>query len=117
MTTTVYVYTLLASDGTVLYVGCTDSLGRRLGQHKYKPWWPEVARVESDTYPSLEVGREMETQRIREMQPVHNIDFTEKSPFANGWAVRRAHLVSVGQRRFQCYAPDCACNYPKVPTA
>jgi len=94
MTARVYVYTLLASDGTVLYIGCTDSISRRLGQHKYKPWWNEVARIESDTYPDLETGYQVEIQRIREAQPVYNTDFTEKAHFANGWATRRANIAA-----------------------
>jgi len=116
--TTAYVYTLLAGDGTALYIGCTDSLGRRLGQHQYtKSWWSEVVRVESDVYPSLEAGREVEAQRIREAQPTHNTYFTSKAFFANGWAKRRAHLVSDGQGRFHCFAPECTCGRPKVTAA
>jgi len=68
-----YVYTLRTSDGTILYVGCTENIGRRLGVHASQPWWPEVSRIESDAYPTRDQGREAEAERIRLLQPVHNI--------------------------------------------
>src|ERR1019366_2308928 len=50
---TAHVYTFRAIDGTVLCVGCTERIGRRLLQHEYKPWWPEVVRIDLSSAPNV----------------------------------------------------------------
>jgi len=70
---TAHVYTFRAEDDSVLYVGCTERFGYRIGQHITKPWWPQVARIESDAFPTLAEALLIEAARIREFQPLHNI--------------------------------------------
>jgi hypothetical protein len=67
-----HIYELYAADGTCLYVGCTVSLARRLAAHTNKPWWPEVARIETNAYANFETGRAAERQRIRQLTPEYN---------------------------------------------
>jgi excinuclease UvrABC nuclease subunit len=86
---TAHVYTFRAIDGTVLYVGCTERIGRRLLQHEYKPWWPEVVRIDSVAFATLAEARLAETSRIRQLQPVHNTVMTDHREDPGGWATRR----------------------------
>jgi hypothetical protein len=74
-----YVYELHAADGSLLYVGCTSNIGNRLAQHiAARDWWPEVARVVSDTYPDGAAAFAEERRRIVECAPRHNVVFTDK---------------------------------------
>ena len=50
-------YRLYAEDGTLLYVGITNSLKARFTEHrKGKPWWPLVARKTVMWHEIREVG-------------------------------------------------------------
>jgi len=107
---TTHVYTFRAIDGTVLYVGCTENIGRRLTQHTYKPWWPEVFRIDSVAFPTWDEASPFERARIQQLQPVHNVVMTDKNEFSGGWATRRAHLAGE-----PCPNPRCAIRHSKAP--
>lgn len=67
------VYRLFAADGYLLYVGCTSNLRDRLANHKtHKDWWPQVARVESETYPDRARGLWAEREAIVTEAPRYN---------------------------------------------
>jgi hypothetical protein len=70
--TTHYVYELLNREGQHLYIGCSKNIGSRLNQHKQKPWWSDVTRIEIDQYPTAETGFAAEADLIRECRPTHN---------------------------------------------
>jgi len=86
-----YVYEFYTADGTCLYVGLTSQVGARIQKHITETrWWPEVVRIELSRHDGLRAGSIAERDRIQALQPVHNIQFTDKPP-ANGWATRRAN--------------------------
>lgn len=73
-----YVYTLIADDGEVLYVGCTNHIARRLTNHASgREWFPEVARIEVDRYPDEASGLAAERAAIKSLNPTHNRVFTD----------------------------------------
>jgi excinuclease UvrABC nuclease subunit len=95
-----YVYQLLDAEGTVIYVGRTEHIANRIAAHRRKPWWRDVARIESEVFDSkgkfIDVRRmssRAEGQLIRELQPVHNFKLTDKDKDPGGHATRRAHLA------------------------
>jgi len=47
-----YHYRLYDASGALLYAGVTTSVTRRLTEHRGKPWYGEVARVEADEHPA-----------------------------------------------------------------
>lgn len=115
-----YVYTLYASDGTALYVGRTEHIADRIRAHRRKPWWRDVARLESEVFDNAnEVfdvrsrsGR-IEGERIRELQPVHNFKLSDKDKDPGGHATRRAHAAGE-----PCPNPRCMLHRrSKLPAA
>lgn len=50
--TVTYLYRLYDSSGALLYAGITTNVTRRIAEHRPKPWFAEVARVETDEYPA-----------------------------------------------------------------
>jgi len=68
-----HVYTAYGEQ-SVLYIGSTDSLPKRLGTHARKaPWWGQLVRIETTEYDSLPEARDAEVDRIRAMRPDFNI--------------------------------------------
>lgn len=66
-------YRFYGSGGTLLYIGVTGSLPRRLGQHNEdKNWWAGVARVEVEHYPSRTAVLEAEKRAIVAEKPLYN---------------------------------------------
>lgn len=46
-----FVYRFFDAAGEILYVGCTHNLHKRMVEHACeKPWWGQVAEVESTEY-------------------------------------------------------------------
>jgi predicted GIY-YIG superfamily endonuclease len=67
------VYRLYDAAGRLLYVGVTDHLRVRLGQHaKDKSWWPEVASRTIAWYGTRQEAEDAETKAIGEEKPIHN---------------------------------------------
>lgn len=73
------VYLLRDKDGTVIYVGVTAGLEARLRQHRYKPWWPEVARVDTEFIAGKPRAALRELDLIHEHEPRYNDQGTEVS--------------------------------------
>lgn len=68
------VYRLFADDDALLYVGVTNNVVRRRGQHrKDKPWWPQVTRQTVEWHPDRATAEAAETTAIQAERPVHNI--------------------------------------------
>lgn len=58
----------------LLYVGITNHLGRRIGQHEHgKSWWADVERVTVEHFPSREALAHAEAEAIKVERPLHNI--------------------------------------------
>jgi len=65
---------VLRSATTVLYVGMTDSVMARIGQHAIdKPWWPEVVTADIYNCESRGEAAKFERQLIAFLGPLHNV--------------------------------------------
>lgn len=66
-------YRFHGAGGTLLYIGVTGYLPRRLTQHNgEKEWWSGVARIEVEHYPTREAVLAAERRAIVEEQPLYN---------------------------------------------
>ncbi len=74
------VYKIYSTRNTLLYVGCTKNLGRRLSEHWWekkngfggKWWFRKTLRVISETYDSPEKAKNAERMAIECEHPKHN---------------------------------------------
>jgi predicted GIY-YIG superfamily endonuclease len=74
------VYRCLNSDKRVIYIGSTPALLRRIKVHKSRsPWWPEVADVTEEPYPSVFLARAAERLAIKAERPIHNDQYNRRS--------------------------------------
>jgi predicted GIY-YIG superfamily endonuclease len=74
MTLPHHVYRVYAADDTLLYVGCTAHVVKRMSAHAHKSaWWPLAARITYTTHPTLAAGRGAESKAIRTEHPICNI--------------------------------------------
>lgn len=68
------VYRHYGSDGTCLYVGHTESMHRRTGQHmRGQPWSDQVARTVMNRYATKPLMIAAERDQIAVHRPVHNV--------------------------------------------
>jgi predicted GIY-YIG superfamily endonuclease len=66
-------YRLYNAADVLLYVGITDDLRARMGQHaREQDWWPEVARKTVALYDDREAADRAETLAVAAENPVHN---------------------------------------------
>jgi predicted GIY-YIG superfamily endonuclease len=73
-------YRFYAADGSLLYVGVTNNMKARLGQHAAdKPWWPQVARKTVGWHATRAEALAAESAAIKTEHPAHNIAGIEKS--------------------------------------
>jgi predicted GIY-YIG superfamily endonuclease len=70
-----FVYEAVAADGEVLYVGVTDQIFRRLGEHLHRdaPWVWEAVTLRWSEYHSREVAETAERRRIVALMPRYNV--------------------------------------------
>lgn len=66
------VYTFIAADGTVLYVGMTSRGSGRLAQHTARPWWQATEEIRLEHFETEHEAREYEAYRIRVYRPLFN---------------------------------------------
>ncbi len=77
------VYRQYDADGVLLYVGCTDNLHRRTVGHRSKsPWWPLVARIESELLPNFRSAWLAELRAIKNEAPLYNVIHSLDRPTA-----------------------------------
>lgn len=70
-------YRAFAADGTLLYVGISNSVSRRVSQHeREKAWWGEVKSITLEHYPSRAGAVAAERGAILTEAPEHNIALT-----------------------------------------
>lgn len=63
--------------GRLLYVGISLSTGQRLRGHKARSsWWPLVAKITIERFPSREAALTAEAEAIRTEKPLHNSHHT-----------------------------------------
>lgn len=75
-----FVYILMASDGSVLYVGKARTPGNRFDRHRrHKDWWTEVEillllRVTGDSKAEADaIALQVERLGIRKLDPIYNV--------------------------------------------
>ncbi len=67
-------YLLYDEHDTLLYVGITNDVTKRMNHHRrHKSWWPHVARTELQQYRSRSAALYFEACLIHSHQPVYNI--------------------------------------------
>lgn len=68
------IYQFFDADDELLYVGITDYLPTRLGQHdREKPWWFEVHRISVEHVEDRDHALERERTLIQSLRPRHNV--------------------------------------------
>lgn len=70
-----YVYRVFDASGTPLYVGCSNDVRRRLGEHRRQScWWPFAAQFVVDSEPQPDaIAWTAERREIRRLKPVFNL--------------------------------------------
>ena len=67
------VYRCFADDGTLLYIGTTGHLGRRLADHAQKTWFLASTRITLEWFPDEEKAAKAERKAIETEGPKYNI--------------------------------------------
>jgi predicted GIY-YIG superfamily endonuclease len=111
-----WVYLHLATDGAVLYVGCTTRPRRRQATHKARsPWFADVAHVEYEDPRDREAALTREAELIKQLDPINNLVHTRRRTQTLNWkvgkyysnlAIRETRLRHVGHRFGDCL-PSC----------
>lgn len=67
------VYSCCATDGEVLYVGCSVNVFNRLDTHRTREWFQLVSRVEIEHFPDRSSALAREAELIDTLKPAHNV--------------------------------------------
>lgn len=68
-----WLYWFYDAAGRLLYIGITNSGVKRMEQHGAdKLWWPEVAQIKVDHFPTREAAEEAERAAIKAHRPAYN---------------------------------------------
>jgi hypothetical protein len=74
------VYRCLNSDKRVIYIGSTAALLKRIRLHRSQsPWWPEVAEVTGEYFPTVFLARAAERLAIKAELPLHNDQYKKSA--------------------------------------
>jgi predicted GIY-YIG superfamily endonuclease len=78
------VYVLYREDGSVLYVGAANNVGRRLAEHiASAEWWPEVASARFEHFDHRTDAMDRERWLIERLNPAHNKQYVLPKPPAH----------------------------------
>ena len=92
------VYRCFGSDGQLLYVGHTNCHPVRMRKHEYTAqWWPEVADIQIERFPSLAEAREAEERAIASERPRYNTLLTGTRTRARRFQGRGARVPVDGR--------------------
>lgn len=73
------VYEWFDADDRLLYVGISEHVARRAGEHEQvKQWWADVARSRVTHYSTRAEAQEVERVLIRHLKPLYNIVHNER---------------------------------------
>ena len=93
----VHLYRLFDFDGNLLYVGTSYDSKRRLRQHRTrKHWFEQVARVETESFPTKEAASAAEVAAIRAEGPKYNHAYNtgfDRPTYQREWM--RAHRAKI----------------------
>jgi predicted GIY-YIG superfamily endonuclease len=68
-----YLYRYWSDRGTLLYIGISVNAVARLAQHRGKPWFPRIARIDVKKFDTYEEAERAELKAICYEGPIHNI--------------------------------------------
>lgn len=89
-----YLYRVYSASRTLLYVGISTSVKRRVYEHRMtKGWWPKDALVESCLVGPRVIAQAAEAAAIQDEHPRHNFFRSEGS---GAGAALRAHMSEKG---------------------
>lgn len=72
-------YRFYDSDNTLLYVGVTVDLERRLAEHlNEKHWYTDMERIKVEHFPSRYAAESAEKRAIRQEFPLHNVAYNDE---------------------------------------
>jgi predicted GIY-YIG superfamily endonuclease len=98
----VTVYRLYSATDDLLYVGITNSIIHRFGQHlATKPWFPEVSRATFQHFASRVEAHEAERRAVRTERPRHNIHRFAGTRKPGQYKNRRTLIIIPGDLRAQ----------------
>lgn len=66
-------YRIFDANGALLYVGISLNAARRSSDHRAKPWWPHVARIDVEAHPTRSAALHAEADAIEAEKPRYNV--------------------------------------------
>lgn len=91
-------YKAYNASGVLIYVGVSAWYQERLWHHDhYTPWWGEVDRLETESYPNFRQGRDAEMAVIRAKLPKYNTCGVAKAERAKRERVRLRRVAISGE--------------------
>lgn len=103
-------YRMFDAAGTLLYVGLTAHVEARMSQHKVgKEWWPDVANVQLEHFPSREEVARAEREAISSEKPLFNVMHAPRPPRPSRHGSRRATRLRTTQVDDETWVPATAC--------
>jgi ribosome-binding protein aMBF1 (putative translation factor) len=74
-------YRPFGDDDALLYIGISETFGRRWTQHaQVQPWWPEVRRQAIDWLSDRDSAEDAEREAIKVERPRYNILHNQENP-------------------------------------
>jgi ribosome-binding protein aMBF1 (putative translation factor) len=69
-------YRLFGDDDALLYIGISETFGRRWQEHaRSQPWWPEVRRQSLDWHPDRQSAEDAEEKAVKDEHPRYNVTY------------------------------------------
>ena len=84
-------YRFYAEGGELLYVGITNSPGRRWARHSGRPWWQEVRTITLETHPNRTAALAAEARAIEAERPRLNLPVVART---HKGGVRRGQRIT-----------------------
>lgn len=91
------VYLFRDEAGELLYVGVTSNFPLRIATHRAeREWWPQVAHVDTEQFPTRAAANVRETELIKAFHPRHNRTFLPREEAKPALVIRAVRFSRVG---------------------
>lgn len=96
-----YIYRAYDAEGRLLYIGMTNDLVQRIGQHQSSHWIWDVASITAETYPTRAEASTAECAAIRSEVPRWNVKSSPngRQVEADLWAMNPSNPRNFGPRK------------------